>query len=38
MLISKEDHKKFINQLHEMHSQETLKLKEVVKKLGDKVE
>ena len=36
-LISKEDHKKFINQLHEMHSQETQKLKENVKKMCDEL-
>lgn len=38
MLISKDDHKKFIDQLHEIHSKETSKLKEQVKSLGCKLD
>lgn len=37
-LISKDEHKNFINQLHEMHSQETAKLKEQIKRGIEEVE
>ena len=38
MLISKEDHKKFIDQLHEMHTQETSRLKDQAKLASTKLE
>lgn len=38
MLISKDEHKKFIDQLHSIHNQESSRLKEISSKLTSEVQ